>query len=359
MTHRLFDLKWLALFVLLFSVNGVALPLIFIHGFKGSQLVDPAGDTKWVTPFEALGLSSPSLSLPTQWDGDQQNRDTLTAKRVLSDVMIVPKLVGEKVYGPWLKAAESFGVPFYPFAYDWRRDNLESLAAFETFVDRICNENKVTQVNIVAHSMGGLLTMALLLKHPEKIRKVFFAGTPFHGGIGFLPDLHVGTATGLNRKILAPEVLFTFPSVYSLFSDDKDAPLNFYDAKDWQKNELGVFSIPNRNRQADLEFLTKALERASKFRKLLRATIPKNQPEAMVILGWKFPTLDKMIHLGPHSVKGWDFQTAPKVPGDGRVGANNLPPDDFKFSLLYSEKEHANLLNDPIVIEKIKSAIMN
>ena len=64
--------------------------------------------------------------------------------------------------------------------------------------------------------MGGLITLALLNKRPEFFRKLYLY-VPFYGGIGFFGDLHIGIPNGLNNKILSPEVLFTMPSVYTLF----------------------------------------------------------------------------------------------------------------------------------------------
>ena len=40
---------------------------------------------------------------------------------------------------------------------------------------------------------------------------------PFTQGISFLRDLHVGSPTGLNHKLIGPNVLCTFPSAYSFF----------------------------------------------------------------------------------------------------------------------------------------------
>src|SRR6185436_20539033 len=101
--------------------------------------------------------------------------------------------------------------------------------------------------DVVAHSMGGLIALSLLNRRPELFHRVVFAGVPFRGGIGFLPDLHVGRATGLNGKIAGRDVLATFPSVFSLFplvneqlveADGSPAPMDFYDADAWERLAL-------------------------------------------------------------------------------------------------------------------------
>lgn len=119
-----------------------------------------------------------------------------------------------------------------------------ALDSFETFVSEIAKRHGNSKVQIIAHSMGGLITFALLNKRPGMIHSAIFAGkfykrsqssgVPFGQGIGFLKDLHIGTSTGFNSKILGPEILFTFPSLYNFFPfkdnhkifEDKDKPLN-------------------------------------------------------------------------------------------------------------------------------------
>src|SRR5262249_31382025 len=97
-------------------------PILFVHGVKGSTLVDPRGCVRYLTLAQALGLSTPTLALPLGRQGDAQERDGLAAGEILRAVGVPP--FGERVYGPVLTALEAAGRPFYAFAYDWRRDNL-------------------------------------------------------------------------------------------------------------------------------------------------------------------------------------------------------------------------------------------
>jgi alpha-beta hydrolase superfamily lysophospholipase len=49
---------------------------------------------------------------------------------------------------------------YYRFVYDWRQDNAKSAAALDQLVNqiRIDHQKPDLQVDVVAHSMGGLLT---------------------------------------------------------------------------------------------------------------------------------------------------------------------------------------------------------
>src|ERR1700722_17630313 len=61
-------------------------PLVFIPGIKGSVLSDPQGVVRWFTLAEGLGLESPDLRLPLQWQENVQQRDELMATAPLRTV---------------------------------------------------------------------------------------------------------------------------------------------------------------------------------------------------------------------------------------------------------------------------------
>ena len=124
------------------------IPLVFIHGFKGSTLENSKGEAQWLTAPQALGFSTPRLDLPIIWHEKSQAQDTLRAKEVLSHVQI-PLLYKEEVYGPWLSSMKKLERPHYSFVYDWRRDNNESLAFFEKWIRKIQaqHQGKAVQVN--------------------------------------------------------------------------------------------------------------------------------------------------------------------------------------------------------------------
>lgn len=45
-------------------------PIIVIHGIKGSTIVDEHGGTHFINLWQGLGISSPQLSLPLSWQGN-------------------------------------------------------------------------------------------------------------------------------------------------------------------------------------------------------------------------------------------------------------------------------------------------
>ncbi len=332
-------------------------PLVFIHGIKGSTLSDAQGRRRWLTWWQALGLASPNLSLPLHWNGDVQQRDGLEAIAPLRTVG------GFDIYAPFLDWAAASGRAFHAFAYDWRRDNLESAGKFAEFLKTVSEENGGMKVQVVAHSMGGLISFVTLNRHPELFHSVLFAGVPFGQSISFLEDMHAGAANGLNSRILSPHVLFTFVSPYCFFPleptksgllDEKRNGIlhDWYSAGDWERHKLGIFAdtMPTTVTDEQREHLRNALRRAKEFRLQIvcRKESSFQYPPIAVLASNTRPTLSTVVRDGPHSVRGWDFQTAPKDAGDNRVAfAEAMPPEGVPRVVHKTSRQHPDLLNDP------------
>jgi len=80
---------------------------------------------------------------------------------------------------------------FY-FVYDWRQDNAwqadgsGSANQLETFINKVTTELGYAKVNLVAHSMGGLVCKSMLTKAPAvqaKVNKLILVGTPNLGAV--------------------------------------------------------------------------------------------------------------------------------------------------------------------------------
>lgn len=336
--------------------NAAGVPLVFIHGIKGSTLVDARGRTRWLTAAIGLGLSTPDLSLPIRWENGRQAEDDLRATEPIGRVDVIPGLVGGSIYAPWLKNAAALGRPFYAFAYDWRRDNLESLDRFRACVSAVRDRHGGQPVQLVAHSMGGIISLPLLNEHPDWFRHALFAGVPFRGGIGFFEDMHVGLPTGRNMKITSPEMLFTCPSTYVLYPlgrsdcvDVRGEPLeiDLFEAKTWVENGMGIFADPALATAARIAHLENSLARAKELKARLEPTAT-TYPPITVLANRELPTLGRAMRNGPASVRGWDLTTPDRHPGDSRVCYDNMmPPDGFTYEVVHTALSHSDMLNDP------------
>ena len=177
--------------------------------------------------------------------------------------------------------------------------------------------------------------------------------------------MHAGASVGWNKGILAPEVLFTFPSVYTLFPttsrgltdrSGKSLSVDYYRSNDWLMYKLGIFA-DRRTPMATPEqkaFLDHALERARAFRQLLAAPVPEKLPRVLVVNSKSHPTLETVVQNGAKARLGWDFESAPTAEGDGRViYTQSFPPHGVKYEIFTTQRDHSTLLNDEAVIRRI------
>lgn len=351
------------------------IPLVFIPGLTGSVLATSDGKPGWLTAAQALHLSTPSLALPLRWSGDEQGRDDLRPIGALMTVKLIPTIVERRVYEPWLDYASHIRHrPLHVFAYDWRRDNGETVQLFEKYLEALRSRYGKAPM-IVAHSMGGLITLALWNRRPELVDRAVFVGVPFRGGIGYLDNMYLGTPAGLNGAILSPQTLFSMPSVYSFYPagqpfestdsvEDEAGKLltpNFFDPQAWRENGFGPFAPQNRSwatgSAEEFAFLSKVLERNLAFRKQLTPAAGATYRTALVITSEKHPTLARVRRVSPASgekVPRWDFDAAAKEPGDDSVLARHAtPPEPIPRTIFLSDYTHSYLLNDPKVSERI------
>lgn len=128
------------------------------------------------------------------------------------------------------------------FAYDWRK----SLNELGPLLAAAVRDEPASAVNLVAHSMGGLLARAALSSlgaDNKKIARIIMLGTPNYGS--FAPVQAMRATYDVVQKIakldlkhkpedLATEVFSSFPGLYELLpAPEKFNALNLYDQKAW------------------------------------------------------------------------------------------------------------------------------
>ncbi|PRP87486.1 hypothetical protein PROFUN_00697 [Planoprotostelium fungivorum] len=403
------------------SEHSKRIPLVFVPGVKGSSLQDAEGRKVWITPRQAFGQNPrhcQALDLPLHWyevNNDPEDPDGHLRYRQMTDGIQprkpISKVAKFHIYGHWLKVARKIDRPYYEFAYDWRRDLNEASHNLIKFLEPIVAQHGPVQ--IVCHSMGGLVVFAAL-NDPKTVKmfhNVIFAGTPFSQEIGFLFDMHVGVPNGFNNQILDPKVLFTCASgsVFYPFHDNpkvfirkdqvqherrrpepdedhttflsdeeirhhkqflEDHPdltvfdIDFYDPNDWREFKIGIFSMEYQNmnfklppgaRQEDLEavinsHMQHAMYQGVHFRNRIKFNPKVEYPPMAMLHNTTHETFARVLRDGPKSVRGFDFETLPKTTGDIRVSAASTTlPRGVPFDVYETENEHAYLLDDPIV----------
>jgi len=84
------------------------------------------------------------------------------------------------------------GHTLHGFPYDFRQSNLRHLEALLAKLERISGANGGVKVDVISHSMGGLVVKLLLAKYPTQcarlVRSWVAIAAPFNGAPGFTAD---------------------------------------------------------------------------------------------------------------------------------------------------------------------------
>ncbi|MCW5833691.1 MAG: alpha/beta fold hydrolase [Labilithrix sp.] len=110
--------------------------------------------------------------------------------------------------------------PLYGFNYPWFLSIESNARRLDRFVTRVCRETGSAAVDLVCHSMGGLVAMEMLRVEARKVRRCVTIATP-HAGVAWRGPIVGLGATSLRRgsKLLAAHAGYalTLPTL-SVFS---------------------------------------------------------------------------------------------------------------------------------------------
>ena len=312
----------------------------------------------------------------------------------------------------------------FQFDYDWRKSNVYNAQELSKFVEekklyiqkeyekKFGIKNYDVKFNIIAHSMGGLLTRYFLRygnqdlpkdgslpeltwSGTENVNKVFLIGTPNGGSVYSLNDL-------INGKKLAPVIphyhagiLGTLPAVYELMPRTRhgavftnvngvEKSLDIFDIQLWSDNGWGLLdpeqefilkwilpdveSKEERREIAKIQ-LKKYLDHTKQFHKSLdlKASPPPNSIKINAIAGDSIKTFSRLEVLDNGKVK---FKG--KVPGDGLVTRTSvlldervgnewkpfLPTPIHWDNVLFLFTDHVGLTKSPIFADNILHSLL-
>lgn len=366
-------------------------PLILVHGLMGGRLWNVNKQAEdWPGKItDVLFSNYKNLALPI----DPNTLEPVDDGRIAQG--ITDRAAGRDYYGALIHTLENAGryyytIPgekiqdfsqrrFYIFSYDWRQDNVVSAKKLSQLIEQIRKDynNPKLKVDIVAHSMGGLI-VHYYLRYGEqdvldrndfpvnqhgatRVRRVILLGTPNLGSVSAVQAFIHGRDVGFNT--IPPEALMTMPSIYQLFphaiqdwliTDSLDTlDSDLFDVEIWRRFQWGIFDPTVRTRirshfsdpkkadayTATLEnYFAKQLERARRF--VWSLTVKINHP------AWKLTLFggdceltparllieedhgNSMIRLWPKQVKNKlnekDYNQLMLEPGDGEVTKASL-----------------------------------
>ena len=365
-------------------------PVVFIHGILGSKLKDRMTDKElWFgSVWKLLFDEHEELALEIDPDTLAPVPDRLTAYAIADNT------AGKDFYGNILRTLEGPGgyvkaTPgqeirpgtkyYYTFHYDWRLDNAAIAAHLADFIDQIRRDfnRPDLKVDIVAHSMGGLIAryyvrygrtdvldnndFPINMYGAERVRRVILLGTPSLGSVEILNAFIDGIKLGFRR--INTETLVTMPSLYQLLphpvndwivtSEGTPLDRDIFDVNLWRRFEWSIFAEDTRQRilsrypsaaagEAYLEtleaYFEKSLERARRFVWSLTVPTPDGHPGLIVFGGDCTPTPARIlveeidgiseIRMYPDEitqpVQGVDYEALLLEPGDTSVTKASL-----------------------------------
>lgn len=365
-------------------------PVIVIPGLLGSRIWDAqTQEEAWpgslfhllFDDFDSLRLQIDAETLEPIPDGDEVRGITDTA-------------AGRDFYGRILEVLEDAGryertepgspvsgdaKRYYVFDYDWRQDNVITVGKLDRFIEQIRTDHgdPDLKVDIIAHSMGGLVTRYFIRYGAldvlndndfpvsnygaDRVRRAILLGTPNLGSVKSLQTLIDGFRLPLNR--VPVEVVTTFPGGLQLLPhplndwlitiDGETLDRDHFEAEFWQRFEFALFepavierivsSFEDRSEgEAYVEvlqrFFAKHLERARRFVWSLTVPVPDPRVHYIVFGGDCHLTPARLLveevdgvskmRLWPKEIRNRqpevDYKNKMLEPGDGVVTKASL-----------------------------------
>jgi pimeloyl-ACP methyl ester carboxylesterase len=284
---------------------------ILVPGYYGSRLVQSTdGKLIWISATQALFGSQP-LTLPIEGLGLPDTVD-LRADGILDHVQVVPLLYAVDGYGSILKAIQDQSdghSTVVALSYDWRDDLLRTVRTLDGTIRRLRAEG-ATDIQVVAHSMGGLIAAYYLrygVQEPDEavetwagaaqVDRVVLAGVPFKGTMIAFRNSQYGVKIGLNRTLLQPIAVSSFPATYYLLpAQEQDVLLTpdlvpiaggVRDANNWMTQRWGLLNpsgLPNDIASRRQAYTTTWLARTQTFSNLLLAPSQTSDPSPVSVL---------------------------------------------------------------------------
>lgn len=415
-------------------------PIIVIPGLLGSRLRDPgsgkliwgAFDSEGVNPGSAEGFrlialrTSPPRAIG-ETEGMSETDGVLERIRIaVAGIPFVLRAYAEilATLGAGGYRDQSLGLggdvdygdahfTCFQFAYDWRLDNVANARRLRDFIQEkraYVQEQYKRQFgiasadvkfDIVAHSMGGLVTRYYLMfggadlpadgstpaptwEGAKHVERAILVGTPNGGSLDALHALVEGRDFGAPVvPVFRPTLLGTFPSLYQLlprarfgavvWAGGEAQPVDIFDPQVWQQLGWGlaatqaagdlavlmpeVADAGERLRLA-LDFQARALARAKQFMAALdQKASPPAGSELLLVVGDAIPT-DARVAVA----RGTGALTVvAQAPGDGvvlrssalldeRIGSEWRPMLSSPMSVartLFLPNEHLDLTRTP------------
>jgi pimeloyl-ACP methyl ester carboxylesterase len=194
-------------------------PVIVIPGYLGSKLADAVhGNLVWL---DLHGILNPAVTLEAL-RLDIGDPDRVVPVGILDEVTVLPPFWDPSVYKSLtVFLRDNLHLQVFEFYYDWRKSVEAAADKLNDQVIRWLLETGAAQVDLVAHSFGGLVARAYLAKHGAgQVARLITFGTPHKGAMEALGSVVQGEKILTFPVAKVKQVTRTFPSVYEMMPSD-------------------------------------------------------------------------------------------------------------------------------------------
>lgn len=278
---------------------------IFSHAYK-------EGEKIWVNPEEAA------------WPGDDDYFDVLRLKDDGETSAAALSLTGnltEFGYTEIDPFFEGIGykkeVNFFVYPYDWRKDIRTTKEGLDKLIEEVKQRSGQPKVNIVAHSMGGLVARYYIAdeEKAKNVGKLISLGVPHLGTVEALKAVMYGTWIGYDFRLFwigippseIKDVSQNMPGMFTLQpsseyfnfynNDDREHLYPFFDERDIdQNNEKGTLNFTKiKNLLTNLYYNMKVFGIAEQFHSYVNPFLNQsNNVRLYHIAGSSQPTLGQI-----------------------------------------------------------------
>lgn len=346
---KVFFLLSFGLWIFAGPVPAANVPVVFVPGILGSELVDQSGTKVW-------GPLIPSLRNFHRLEFPRDSAlDEIRSSGLVNEVQILGPFKIDQ-YSGLLRTLKELGFQeghdLFLFPYDWRQSNFDTAAELRNFV-----RGKPAlrgRYRILAHSMGGLVARIFIDRYSEgkRVDRLITLGTPHLGSHSALRPLLEGF--GAIQNVLAGgsetvrRIAFSLPSLYEmlpfysgccLYEQSGNSPERVDLLLDATWNSFTWLPTSERT-QAARERRQEALRRAREIRDIVRRGFPEGVT-LFPVAGALLSTQSQVLLSQDRTSLRWGLEGS----GDGTVvegsaAAGSLP--DARVAI----RRHSTIFED-------------
>ncbi|MDP3696868.1 MAG: hypothetical protein Q8R55_02435, partial [Candidatus Taylorbacteria bacterium] len=329
-------------------------PVIIVPGILGSRLNRVSdGEEVWPSIAKMANPLTPDDNYLDELKLDNNGNEILD----MNSPEIIESVASLNQYGNLIQIFRDngyeLGQDLFVMPYDWRLDIEVSSNELDSIVNQALANSPTGKVNIIAHSMGGLLVKDYMTRNGDSaVNKLIFAGTPHLGAPKAFNLLNWGDdfdlkflIFGLNKN-KAKEIGQNMPAVYQLLpsreyitkagpyvKDDNSTDLNYAETNQFMTSS----QLLTDHRNSDL------LTHADQFHQSHDGWVPQSANVYNLLGCREYDTIGYFSFDSDGSV---DINS---ITGDGTVplaSAKHIPGENYYVLYPATKINHMGLVSD-------------